>query len=183
MNVKPLIAVIALAAISAAHAQDQQSLGVNIGGQVGVYMPTSSAVRDAFGKSVLNLGLGPVGGTNRPSSGSLTPSLELLSANKNGNRLFIGTFTYGYEKHLAPDESTTVPYVRVFGGGAYFDYGITQVGVRNSAKKFSTTGGVEAGIVFANRLKLSAKYNVYPKQDGFDFSGFSLSATYSLFKL
>jgi hypothetical protein len=124
-----------------------------------------------------------VGSTRRPSSGSLTPSLELLAANKNGNRLFIGTLTYGYERHLTAENSVTVPYVRVFAGGAYFDYGIDQIGGRKSAKRFGTTGGAEVGVVFANRLRLAAKYNVFSKQDGFDFNGFSLSATYSLFKL
>jgi len=183
MNRKPMIALVPMAALAlagAAHAQyDKEDL--NFGGSVGFYMPTSSVIKDAFGSSVINYGIGPVG-NKRPSSGSVTPSLEILSANKNGNKLFIGTFTYGYEKHLADDRSMTVPYIRVFGGLSYFDYGIDQIGGRQSAKKIGYTTGAEFGLVLASRLRLSARYNFYTKQDDFDFNGLSLTATYALFK-
>lgn len=184
MNRKPLIAVTALALTSmGTFAQAQSDYGINLGAQVGVYMPTNGAIRDAFGSSVLNFGLGPVGDPRRPGSGSVTPGLEFLTANKNGNRLFIGTFTYGYEKHFGDENAKTVPYARVFAGGAYFDYGITEISGRKSAKRFGATGGAEVGVVLASRLKLSAKYNLFSKQDGFDFNGLTLSATFSVFKL
>lgn len=178
MKNKPLIAFAALATLApAAHAQ--QTSNLNFGGSVGVYMPTNSRVKDAFGSSVFNIGIGPVG-SNRPSSGSLTPSIDFLSASNDGNRLFIGTLTYGYERHLA--EGLTVPYVRVFGGGAYFDYGIDQPGGRESAKRIGGVAGAEIGLVFAQRLRVAARYNFYTKQD-FDFNGLTLTATYALFKL
>lgn len=184
MNRKSMIALVpmtALAIAGSAHAQsDQQDL--NFGGTVGYYMPTNSVIKSAFGKSVINYGIGPVG-NRRPSSGSVTPSLEFISASKDGNKLFIGTFTYGYEMHLADDHSMTVPYIRGFGGLSYFDFGIDQIGGRESGKRFGYTGGAEAGLVIANRLRLSARYNFFSKVDGFDFNGLTLSATYALFKL
>jgi hypothetical protein len=184
MNRKPLIALVPMATLAlagAAHAQyNQQDL--NFGGSVGFYMPTNSVIKDAFGKSVINYGIGPVG-TNRPTSGSISPSLQFISANKNGNKLFIGTFTYGYEKHLADDKSMTVPYIRGFGGLSYFDFGIGPTATRVSDKKFGYTGGAEVGLVFARRIRLSAQYNFFSKVDGFDFNGLTLSATYALFKL
>jgi len=175
-----LVPMAALALAGSANAQyDKQDL--NFGGTIGYYMPTNSVIKDAFGKSVINYGIGPVG-NKRPSSGSVTPSLEFISANKDGNKLFIGTFTYGYEKHLADDRSMTVPYIRGFGGLTYFDYGIDLIGGRKSGKKIGTTAGAEAGLVFAGRLRLSARYNFFSKVDGLDFNGLTLSATYALFK-
>jgi len=178
-----MIALVPMAALAlAGTAQAQYSKDdLNFGGSVGFYMPTNSKIKDAFGSSVINYGIGPVG-NKRPSSGSVTPSLEILNANKNGNKLFIGTFTYGYEKHLAADNAVTIPYIRVFGGLSYFDYGIDQIGGRQSAKKVGYTTGAEVGLVLANRVRVAARYNFYTKQDDFDFNGLSLTATYALFK-
>jgi len=183
MNRKPMIALVPMAALALAGTANAQYSkdDLNFGGSVGFYLPTSSTIPDAFGSTVINYGIGPVG-NKRPSSGSVTPSLELLSANKNGNKLFIGTFTYGYEKHLADDRSMTIPYIRVFGGLSYFDFGIDTTSGRESAKKVGYTTGAEVGLVLANRVRLAARYNFYTKENDFDFNGVSLSATYALFK-
>lgn len=180
MNRKPMIALVPLAALAfAGSAQAQSQEKLNVGGQVGVYMPTSGRIRDAFGDSVLNYGISPFSNGQNKSSGS--PNLEFLSANKNGNRLFIGSLTYGYERKFST-VGTSTPYARVFAGVAYFDYGIDQIGGRESGKRFGWTSGAEVGLLFVDRLRLSAKYNFYNKVDGFDFNGLTLSATLSLFK-
>ncbi len=178
-----LIATTALSFVAASAvclAQDQPPL--NFGGSVGIYYPSSKLVKAAFGSSVINYGISPVSST-RPSAGSLTPSLDFTTANKNGNKLFIGTLTYGYEYHLGDDSGTTIPYARVFGGGSYFDYGIDQPGARLSAKRIGYTYGAEAGLVFAKRLRVSVRYNAYSKENIFDFNGITLSASYAVFRL
>jgi len=186
MNRKPLIALTALATLalaapaSAQYGDDRAPL--NFGGQLGVYLPTSGAVRDAFGSSVLNVGLSPVS-TRRQGGNGLRPELNFITASKNGNRLFIGTLTLGIERQFGEPGSNSVPYARAFGGLSYIDFGINTGAGRVSDRKFGTTFGGEVGIVLYDRLRLAARYNVFSKASGFDFSGFSLSATYSLFRL
>jgi hypothetical protein len=172
----PLVAGLSLATVLAS-AQSQNQ--INFGGSVGLYLPSSALVRDAFGKSVLSIGVSPVS-SSRPSSGSLTPSFQTLSADQNGNRLFIGTFTYGYEYHVGDDTGTVVPFARGFGGASYFDFGISEPSGRQSLKRVGFTYGAEIGAVIGKRLQVSARYNVYSKEDYFDFNGITLSATYAI---
>lgn len=187
MDRRPVVALSAFAALALAapaHAQfNDREEGVSLGGKIGVYMPSNGLIRDSFGNSVISYGLGSVA-RNRPTSGKLTPELDFVSASKNGNKLFVGSFTYGYEYHFSKDDqATTVPYARLFAGGAYFDYGVDTVGGRKSGKKIGINYGAELGLVFAGRVRLAARYNAFNKQDDLDFSGFNLSATVNIFKL
>lgn len=179
MNRKPLIAlaILATATVAApALAQD----GPNFGVQVGLYLPTNDRIRDAFGDSVFNFGIGPVNG-RRPGQGSVTPELNILNANRNGNRLFIGTLTYGYEQHFGvSDNASTLPYARIFAGGSYFDYGVGIGAARQSGRRFGLTGGAEIGVILNQRLRLSARYNTFSRQDGLNFDGITLSATFAV---
>lgn len=181
----PLFVLSAALMSTAANAQisgyaEQQ--GVQLGGSLGAYLPQDSFIKKAFGDTVTSVGFGPVG-DNLHRSGSLTPDFDILSANKNGNRLFISSLTYGYEYHFSDDKSIIIPYARVFGGGAYFDYGVDTATGRKSSKRFGTTYGAEVGIQIAGRARVSAAYNQYTKQQGLDFRGYTISATWSLFRL
>jgi hypothetical protein len=187
MDRRLLVALTAFSAIALAtpaQAQFQKSEGgVGLGVKAGIYMPTDKFIRDSFGNSILNYGIGSVA-PNRPTSGTLTPELDFISADKNGNRLFIGSLTYGYEYHFSKDDqATTVPYARLFAGGAYFDYGVNTVNGRQSSKRIGLNYGAELGVVFAGKVRLAARYNAFNEQDGFNFSGFNLSATVNLIKL
>lgn len=184
MDRRPIVALAALALAVPAQAQfNNRDESVSLGAKVGVYMPSDRFIRDSFGDSIISYGLGSVA-PNRPTSGKLTPELDFISANKNGNKLFVGTFSYGYEYHFSKDDqATTVPYARLFGGAAYFDYGVDTLGGRKSAKRIGLNYGAELGVVFAGRVRLAARYNAFNEQDGLDFSGFNLSATVNIFKL
>ena len=186
MDRRSLVALTALATVALAapaQAQFDQEEKAGLGVKVGVYMPTDSLIRDAFGKSIINYGLGGVA-PRRPTAGTLTPELDFISADKNGNRLFIGSFSYGYEHHFVnDDQARTVPYARVFGGVAYFDYGINTLNGRRSSKRVGANYGAEVGIVLSGRIRLAARYNAFTEQEGFNFNGFNLSATVNLIRL
>lgn len=180
MNRKPLIALTALSvAFLAVPAHAQNRGGLDLGVSAGIYMPSSKPIRDAFGNSVLNFGIGPVNG-NRPGEGSLSPELSFLAAERNGNRLFLGTFTYGYELHFGVDDNAgALPYARVFGGATYFDYNIGGT----SSRRLGWTTGAEVGVVLQKRLRVAARYNTYSRQQGLNFDGVTLVATLSLLRL
>ena len=184
MDRRPLLALATLALAAPACAQFGGAEDrFNLGARIGVYLPTDSAIRDAFGNSIVTYGIGSVGG-RRPTPGKITPEVDFISASRNGNRLFIGSLTFGYEYHFSKQlEQTTIPYARVFGGAAYFDYGInTSANTRVSARKVGLNYGAEVGLLFVNRVRLAARYNAFTEQDGFNFNGVVLTATANLFR-
>ena len=176
-----VLATLALAAPASAQFGDDDEKP-SVGVKAGIFMPSDKFIQDVFGKSILTYGLGSVA-PHRPTAGTLTPELDFVSASKDGNKLFIGSFTYGYEYHFADDKSNTVPYARVFGGASYFDYGINTVNGRQASKRIGTNFGGEVGIVLGGRLRIAPRYNAYNKQDDFNFNGFNLSATLNILKL
>ena len=176
-------ASVLLAVASMANAQQNSQTGIGV--SVGIYTPTSSQVRHDLGNQAIQFGLGGAS-TKRPAEGSITPQYNLIIANGNGNKLFVLPFTYGYEYHFGTDTSSKfLPYVRPFAGVAYYDYSITDLssGEHDSAKAFGATYGIEGGILLSNKIKVSAAYNYFTPSSGLSFSGWSLSATYSLFSL
>ncbi len=176
MKIKVLGFVSLMAVCGAASAQSPLDLGVS----AGIYMPTSGAVRDAFGSSVFRFGLGSVG-SQRTGNVKIGTELNFITANKNGNRLLMVPFTVAAEQQLTMDRNaTTRPYVKAFAGLAYIDYGINNFGGRQTDRGIRPTFGVEGGLVVSDRLRLSARYNQMTRIGGFDFSGVTLAATFSL---
>ncbi len=176
-RIAPLLVV---AAIATPMAQAQQ-YGINLGGSIGVYIPTNKVIRDSFGSQILSFGIGPVGSTSA-QSGKLTSDISLLTANKNGNRLLIIPYTLGYEMTLGDAGAMAVPYVRGGIGLAYYDYDVT-IGESNvHGRKFSSVGVAEAGVIIGKRLRLSGKYDFFSKQSGLDFNGWQLAATFAVAK-
>lgn len=179
MTRKPFF-VLACAALAVSAAQAQQTSGLSSGVTAGYYFPSYTLVKNAFGSSVFNYGIGGAS-TNRPSSGSITPDLLITTANANGNKLFIATYTEGYEYHLGKANANLAPYARGFGGLSYFDFGIDlDNGGRESIKRVGYTYGAEAGLVFMKRFRLSARYNIYSKEDAFSFNGYTVGLTWAL---
>jgi hypothetical protein len=169
----------ALAIMAAAGPANAQ---FDIGASAGFFLPSSGEVRGAFGSSIFKFGIGGVG---RQSTGNLKmgTQLDFITANKNGNRMFIAPFTFNVEQALSLDQSSNiVPYVKAFAGLAYIDYGITRGGLRFDEKVIRPTYGIEGGVVVTDRIRLSARYNMFPKTGGFDFSGLTVAATISLLR-
>jgi hypothetical protein len=174
LSLRSVLLVGTVVAAAAAHGQSP----LDIGASAGVYIPSDGAVRNAFGSSIFRFGFGQVG---RQSTGNfkIGTELDFITANKNGNRLFIVPFTLTAEQQLG-FSGTTRPYIKPFAGLAYMDYSVGIPGGRSESKVVRFTYGLEGGVVVSDHLRLSARYNVFPKTGGLDFSGLTLMATFSL---
>jgi hypothetical protein len=180
MNFKILAPVCGLAflAVPLAHAQDDQ--GAQIGPYVGLYLPQSRELRNIFGDTILNFGIGPIA-SSRPAEGKIRPEISAIAASKNGSKFFILPVTAAYEVRFNRGNERTVPYARATAGAAYMDYAITRApGVRASRKTVGFAGGLEVGVLLNRNLGVSAKYNVFSKQQGIDFNGLSFNLSFSL---
>ncbi|CAN5469388.1 hypothetical protein BH11ARM1_BH11ARM1_08550 [soil metagenome] len=170
--------VLALAALALVGTAAQANAQYDLGASAGLYLPTSGNVRDAFGSQILKFGFGSVG---KVSTGNLKigTGLDFITANKNGNRMLVIPFTVNVEQALTMDRNaSTKPYVKGFAGLAYMDFGITTNAIRTEEKAVRMTVGAEFGIVMSDRIRLSARYNYFPKVGGYDLSGISLNATF-----
>lgn len=181
---KPLIGIAALAVFATSASAQQTTNNTGIGLSVGIFTPTAAGVKKDIGSQFLSFGLGGAS-TGRPSDSSITPSYSFIIANGNGNKLFILPLTYGYEYHFGSHSTaSTLPYLRPFAGVAYYDYSITDyLSGHQSTKQLGGTYGIEGGILFSHKIKVSATYNYFTQTNGFSFNGLTLSASYSLFNL
>jgi hypothetical protein len=171
-----LVAGLALAASAAA----QPMRGLTIGPQVGVYFPASSETRDLLGSSWWNVGIGPA----RAEVGEgwrLSSNMKILSRRSMGNDVFMVMSSFGVSLALGRTDDRLVPFIAGRAGPAYMDYSFTRAGRRASSQRVSWNANAEVGIVVDGRLRLSAGYTWLPRQDGLDFSGFSVGATFELF--
>ncbi|MFN3728404.1 MAG: hypothetical protein ACK4XJ_01650 [Fimbriimonadaceae bacterium] len=162
---------------------------IPLSGQIGVYYPSNGEMRQLIGSQVLSIGLRP-GGARVSKAGTISFDIDAVTGSRDGNKVFLlpvtGTYTYLFNQ----DEfATTVPYARLHAGLAYMDYALTRtdpnrgaVG-RQSAKVIGGTGGIEAGLLFNNNLRLSARYNWFTEPRGFNFNGLQFEVSYVLFRL
>lgn len=159
---------------------------IELGATAGWYIPTGGILRDAFGAQIFTIGLTPVA-TSRPSSGSLTPSFNIIGADKNGSKFLLIPVTLGYEYHFTGDDnntSSTIPYARLEGGAAYYNYDIqTGPGTSASASRFGWVADAELGLMLNKTIHVSAKYYIFQQQSGIDFNGFQLGVTFGFLRL
>ncbi len=162
----------AILAPAFALAQPRLALGI----KAGVFYPTDSGLRQAFGDNWTSIGISPVrleakNGTRQSTDFAIT------ARSKNGNRVFMLRPTFGVSKSFDNrGDGSVVPYVAARAGLAYIDYSIENTSRRFSGNKFGFTGNVEFGVVFNQRFAILARYDMMPRFDGFNFSGFSLEA-------
>jgi hypothetical protein len=178
MNLKWSLPVLALAFAASAHAQYDRRPGLGV--EVGLFMPADAEMRDIFGNSMFRWGFGPVT-VAPPGTTALTPTFGLIVANRDGNRFTAIPAHLGYTMALGDRRTQTLPYARVAAGVTYLDYAITRPGAgeRFSGRTISPSGSLEAGLIFGNNIRLSAQYIMLGRQDGFNFSGFQIGATFS----
>jgi hypothetical protein len=161
----------------------------SVAGTVGIYFPSSSTIRNLIGSQFLTYGITPWSGNS--NNGGLTPEIDFITGSGNGNTFLLVPVVYAYEKDFTSHYSTGVhtgtsfvPYLRISAGVAYFDYNITDsVGSDYSLQRLGGTAGLEAGLKITNSAKVFVKYNLFTKEQQFDFSGIQIGLTLSLFKL
>lgn len=180
---KAAFVVAALAAVSSsAFAQNQKD--PNWGVSVGYYIPTSGEIRDQFGDALLRYGISPI--SNKYSKNwAVTPDVSILSASRDGSRAFVLPLSLNLTKGFDQGNGTKT-FVSFGAGPAYFDYRLYRtVGLNVVEYKDKTVGwnaNVEFGLLVNRRLSIEARYDVFEEQDGFDLSGWSISANYALFR-
>ncbi len=171
------IVAVAACAVTTAMVSAQQNF--NIGGSIGLYMPTNAGVRAALGNSSPRLGFGPVDTDQRQNG--LRPSFGVINVAKNGNRLLAIPITYGYERKFG--SGVVAPYGRVFGGLSYLDYRLNINGANFAGRKFVPVFGGVLGVTLSSYARVFARYTVMSSTSGVNFSGLELVASFSLFKL
>ncbi len=157
-----------------------------LGADIGYYFPSNSKLRRALGNQWFSVGLSPSGGGELTRK-ELGTSFNVISHERGRNKVFIGSYTIGWAQLLGDQRSNRLgkglqPYVAARAGVAYFDYGIGAGSFRESGKRIGWNANVEVGFVLDGRLTLSARYDAFSRQSGFQFDGLSVSLEYSLFR-
>jgi hypothetical protein len=163
------------------------SLGAHASAQInlsaGAFLPKSKAVRDVFGSQAFSPGIGFSDPMRKSLAGlAFNGSANQISAS-GGNRFFALGMTYGYE--LQQGQGTdSMFYSRVGTGVAYYDYRFNSplLGAAVSRRSFKQISTLEAGIVLNKRITLSAQYQLTPKLDGVDMSGWLVSVMFTIGK-
>jgi hypothetical protein len=160
-------------------AQDYfKSLGVG----AGVFFPVDRSARDAFGDTWFSWGIRPVSFDSREGF-KVAADVNVLARRAHGNRLTILSATLGVGRTFGEGDSNAQPYAIVRAGPAYFDYAVTQPGgARVSAQRIGVNGNVELGVILGDRLRLSARYDLFSNFDGLKFDGVSLSLVYQVYR-
>lgn len=143
-----------------------------------------SEIRDLVGKSFLQLGISPGVGITKERY-SISPEFAYIGGSGNGNRFSIFAVPITITMPLGVvAKDGNVPYVAAGLGLTYFDYDITRPSLtRHRDSGIGTIAHVEGGIVFGDRIRLSARYNMMSEHDSFNFNGFQLGLAWQFFKL
>jgi len=163
-----------------AQPKDNNDHGRWIGIDVGVYYPTDSVIRGVYGTG-LKLGISPVTHI-RNDNWHLDGDISIIADNHEGNKLFILPVNAAFERSFGPDNADSQPFVRLSAGAVYNDHSFNIGATHYSAKTVGGDAAVEVGTVLSKKLRLSARYNLFTKSDGFEFSGFTFSVQYAAFK-
>lgn len=169
----------ALSIVAGASFAQSPLMGITIG----VFFPTDTEIRDLVGKSFFQFGFSPSVGIQKEKY-SIRPELNFLGGSGNGNRFSIIAVPITFTMPLGMGQEKTTPYIAAGAGLTYFDYDITRPGPVNFRDKgIGTIAHVEAGIVFGDRMRLSARYNMLSERDGFNFNGLQVGLSWQFFRL
>jgi hypothetical protein len=147
-----------------------------IGPAVGVYLPSSSKTRAAFGDTWVSIGIG-LGSINPVSTkGTLALDLNILYHDRDGNHVFFAPLGLGYRIALTPGRNV-IPYVGVSADVDFSDITSNPANIHNS---FEVGGGGSAfiGVNFTDRAFIEARYYGLSSVNGYDLSGLNIDAGY-----
>ena len=149
---------------------------LQIGPEVGVYLPTSSKTRSEFGGSWLTIGLGLGSIHQVHGKGQTAFDLQVLYQKKNGNHAFLAPLGISYRTAISQSAGNTV-YVGVTGDLYLADLRAQDYDV-HSGLRTGFGGSVLTGVNFGDSAFLEARYLGVSKIKGFDLSGLNLTAGY-----
>ncbi|MCB0825271.1 MAG: hypothetical protein KDC26_03715 [Armatimonadetes bacterium] len=176
------LSLLAVAAIVAAPvfatAQDRY-----FGPDVGFFYPSNATMRAALGDQWISFGASSMSTGNYQSS-ALGTNWNAVSQNKNGNSVFMASYSLGTMQLLGGNRGMVgggmQPFLALRGGLSYIDYAIGAGAGRTSAKKFGYNANAELGIHLSQQFVVSARYDIYSRHDGFTFDGLTLNLRYGL---
>lgn len=151
----------------------------------GAYFPKSGEIRDLFGDSMPRYGISPVS-KRFDKQWDVNTDINILTASGDDAHLLLIPFTVGASMAFGGTGLRT--YVAANAGPAYYDYKLqrdvasTDVIQTFRKKKIGWNTNFEAGILINKRFSVVARYDLFSKSEGFDFSGFSINANYAFFK-
>lgn len=160
--------------------QDDNNVYLGLTGSL--YMPVQSRVRDAFDSTIPYYGITATQ-NNIDYNWKVRPDIGFFSANRNGNNLFIVPVMASISRKFAEKGSNFQPYAKFGVGVAYFNYRIDEISGRTSGSKVGAAASGELGLILSQRIRVFGSYSYFAKQDGFDFSGYQIGASISIFKL
>jgi hypothetical protein len=182
MNAFAIAGIAATAALASAQNPDRS--GTYLGVEAGAYFPTDTVIRNVFGSTLPRFGVNFI---NNSVPNKLKPSINfsVIGASKDGNRFLVIPVTAGLGQQMGAPGASARPYWRAGAGLAYFDYSIDPTGGGTSiaSRKFGFSAVGEVGILLSERVRISASYNYFSKQDDFNFSGWDIKVSFLLWKL
>ncbi len=182
-TLKGWVVIAALTVFSgAALAQNPNARGTYLGLEVGAYLPSDNSIKSAFGSTLPRIGINFIN-NQRPEMWKPMVNFSVIGANKNGNRFLLIPVTVGLGRQFGSDNSSARPYIRAGAGLAYVSYAIGPTGSRVSDNTIQFTGAAEGGVLLSDRVRISAAYNYFPKQNGFDFSGWEVKVSFLFWKI
>jgi hypothetical protein len=164
--------LLALALTTSFAAEPQFGLGLDYG----VYLPTSASLKTAFGKQWTRIGISPVS-ISKSKNTRFDFDMNIISRSQNGNRLTMYVPSFGLVTGLK-NEQDIAPYFALRGGPTYVDYRISSV----SKREWLVNTNAELGFTVRDRLRFYARYDLFTKRNGLDFSGFSINASVLAFR-
>jgi hypothetical protein len=177
------VAAIGLASLAAlpVHAQEQAKSGrLLFGPQIGFFTPASRLVRDRFGGSWTNIGLG-VGDVAAPKAkGELNFDLNLISSRSREAEALLAPIGIVYRRGTS-DSKNVRPY---FGASANLlvtnfrsNYILDNI---PSGFRTSAGGSLFGGVSMGNRFYVEGRYYSFGKIRNFDFSGMNIAVGWRL---
>lgn len=154
-----------------------------IGIEAGAYFPKSKLLRDRFGDTIFRVGVTPMMIKRQKD---WVPSFEIgyMGARGHGDHFGVYPLTVGIQKSFGNPDENTVPFIRAGAGVAYFDYDLTKPDLTTvRGHKFGPVTALEAGFISGKNFRASARYYLFSKESGVEFSGFLISATFGAFKI
>jgi hypothetical protein len=152
---------------------------MHFGPSIGIFSPTSTAVKDTFGSSWTRFGLRPFL-TEVPDRWRFMFDLSYYAMDDGTDQAKLVPITAGFIRGLSQHKDM-LTYMAVNMGPYYANIDAPSVPI--SKKGWGVNTNATFGIVFNQRWSLEARYEYMTKFAGFDFSAFSISAGLRLFDI